>query len=111
MLGFVRSMVRQAAFACVSILIYLAPAAAQVGSIRGVVTDPSGALIPGVTVTITNTASGVAQTVTTNDAGAYAAPFLNPGTYKVQAAKPGFNTVTRDALKLDVEQVARVDFT
>src|SRR5581483_2363071 len=109
---FMRSFLRQATIACVISLVCLPLAVfAQVGAIRGVVVDPSGAVIPDVTITVTNTASGVTQRVATNETGAYSAPFLNPGTYSVQAAKQGFNTVTRDGLKLDVEQVARVDFT
>jgi hypothetical protein len=83
----------------------------QVGAIRGVIVDASGAVIPDVVLTITNAGSGVVQKTSSNQSGVYAVPFLNPGTYRVEAAKPGFSTVTRDNLKLDVEQVARVDFT
>src|SRR5436305_14790978 len=95
---------QRAAFACIAVLVCFHSALfAQVGGIRGVVADPSGAVIPGVNVTVTNTASGVSERVTTNESGVYVVPFLNPGMYKVEAAKPGFSTVTRDKLKLDVE--------
>jgi len=100
------ALVALAAFFCCQF-----PLAAQVGGIRGLVADPSGAVIPGVDVTVTNVASGVVQKAVTNESGNYAVPFLNPGTYKVEAAKQGFTTVTRGNLKLDVEQTARVDFT
>src|SRR5215471_4607325 len=83
----------------------------QVAAIRGAVTDASGGVVPGVTISVTNIASGVVAKATTNDAGNYTVPFLNPGNYKVEAAKQGFTGVTGDKLKLDVEQTARVDFT
>jgi hypothetical protein len=97
--------------ALAALFLYSTFAYGQVAAIRGVITDPSGAVVPDVEVTATNVASGVTQTVKTNSSGIYAVPFLNPGTYRVQAAKEGFATLTRDNLKLDVEQVARVDFT
>jgi hypothetical protein len=97
--------------ACLAVLICCCSLYGQVGSIRGVVTDASGAVIPEVEITVTNVASGVVQKATTNASGIYAVPFLNPGTYRVQAAKSGFATAARDNLKLDVEQVARVDLT
>jgi hypothetical protein len=87
------------------------PALAQDSSIQGLVTDPTNAVIPAVQVTVTNVATGVAKTVETNGQGLYMVPFLGPGTYRVAALKSGFSTVTKEGLKLDVEQVARVDIT
>ena len=84
---------------------------AQQASIRGAVTDTSKAAVPGVRITVANTDTHVAQTVETNEQGAYVVPFLTPGTYKVSAEKSGFAPVARENLKLDVEQTARVDFT
>ena len=89
----------------------VAAAWAQNSGIQGVVTDPSAAPVPDVTVTITNVATGVVNTVHTNDHGFYSAPFLPTGTYRVTAEKQGFSAVSRDNLKLDVDQVARVDFS
>ena len=86
------------------------PLPAQNASVGGVVTDPSGAFVPGVSITVTNVATGVSQTVQTNERGFYLVTFLRPGTYKVEAAMAGFNPVTRQNLNLDVEQAARVDF-
>ncbi len=97
--------------ACLATLMGCHVAYGQVGSIRGVVTDASGAVIPDVEIIVTNVASGVAQKAITNASGAYAVAFLNPGVYHVQATKQGFAPATRDNLKLDVEQIARVDFT
>ena len=62
------------------------------GSISGVVTDSTGAVVPGATVTITNLDTKSAQTLTTNDQGLYEAPFLLPASYKVTASAPGFST-------------------
>lgn len=84
---------------------------AQQANLRGVVSDASQAAIPGAKVTVTQVDTHVAQTVETNEQGAYAVPFLNPGTYSVKAEKSGFSPVTRDNLKLDVGQTARIDFT
>jgi hypothetical protein len=92
------------------VVIFCAPLLSQVAAIRGAITDASGAVIPGVTISVTNIASGVVTKATSNDTGNYTVPFLNPGVYKVEAAKQGFTTVTRESLKLDVEQTARVDF-
>ena len=60
-------------------------AAAQeiTGSIGGVVSDSSGALIPGVKVTVTNTGTNVSKSVVTGASGAYRVPFLFFGTYRV----------------------------
>jgi len=85
-----------------------APLFSQVGGIRGTVTDASGALIPDVNISVTNVASGVVDKAVTNQSGTYTVPFLNPGIYRVEAAKQGFTTMTRNNLKLDVEQTARV---
>lgn len=83
---------------------------AQNSGIQGVATDPSGAPVPDVSVTITNVSTGVASTATTNERGFYSAPLLPTGTYKLSAIKDGFAPVNVEELKLDVGQTARVDF-
>jgi hypothetical protein len=83
----------------------------QEASIRGVVTDPAQAMVPGVSVTITNVATGVAHTVQTNDEGFYVVPFLTPGAYRAEASKSGFAAVVKSGINLDVGQAARLDFT
>src|SRR6476646_6543699 len=60
------------------------------GSIRGVVTDPTGAVIAGAQVTATNTGTGQSVTQTTNASGEYVLPELAPGTYSVQVKHPNF---------------------
>ena len=87
------------------------PLLAQNGSVRGVVTDQSGAFVPGVKIVVTNVATGVSQTIETNERGFYLVTFLSPETYKVEASKTGFSDSTKENLKVDVDQSARADFT
>ncbi len=84
---------------------------AQNSGIQGVVTDPAGASVPDVAVTVTNVETGVATTLRTNELGFYSAPFLPSGIYKIAAEKAGFSPVSRDNLTLNVDQIARVDFS
>jgi hypothetical protein len=67
------------------------PPAARGSGISGTVTDMSGAVVPGATVTVTNSATGAARTVTTDSAGRYVADGLAAGTYRVEARSGGFN--------------------
>ena len=62
------------------------------GSISGTIVDSSGAVIPGATVTLLNTATGVTQQTTASGAGLYAFISLNPGVYRVTADHGGFAT-------------------
>src|SRR6266576_949618 len=71
----------------------LAAGQAGTGSIAGVVTDPSGAVVQGANVTATNTATGAARSVTTSDAGNYSITSLAPGSYTVSVEKSGFPKV------------------
>ncbi len=81
---------------------------AQLG---GIVSDSSKALIPGVTITVTNTETGVVATNITNDSGAYNFPSLQPGTaYKVTASLSGFQTKTVTNLDLGTSTNVRQDF-
>src|SRR5262245_18592747 len=73
---------------------------AQNGQLSGTVTDQTGALIPGVSITATNTATGVVTTTLTNDSGAYTFPSLQPGVYRMSAELPGFQTSTVPNLEL-----------
>ena len=79
------------------------------GEINGTVTDPSGAVISGATVTVTNTATNIARTVQTNAAGNYTLPFLAPGLYDVRAEQAGFKAVTRSGVQLQVGSIARIN--
>src|SRR6266511_3638131 len=80
------------------------------GTISGTVADASGAVVPGVTVTATNNATGIVTTVLSNDAGVYNFASLLPGTYKVSAALPGFQTQTFNAVQLGNAGQLRLNF-
>src|SRR5215471_6717401 len=79
--------------------------------VGGTVADPSKALIPGVTVTATNTGTGVASTAVTNESGAYNFAALQPGTYKITAELPGFQTQTFTDVQLGGAQQVTLNFT
>jgi hypothetical protein len=72
------------------------------GSINGIVQDQSGAVIPGVDVTVTNTDTGISNKLMTDATGGYHVPSLNPGLYQVQAQKAGFTTGIRNGVQLTV---------
>src|SRR5262249_30799347 len=85
---------------------------AQVNSsIGGTVEDTSKALIPGVTITATNTQTGVINTSVSNEAGAYNFPVLIPGIYKVTAELPGFRPYTYNEVLLSAGTPVRLNFT
>src|ERR1700674_5021853 len=79
------------------------------GRILGTVTDQSGGVVAGATVTITDTERGVSKTPVTNEPGEYNAPTLNPGTYKVRVEAKGFKAVERQNVVLEVGKEIRVD--
>ncbi|MGE0813550.1 MAG: TonB-dependent receptor [Vicinamibacterales bacterium] len=79
------------------------------GGMTGVVTDDTGAVVPGVTVEITNQGTGQTRVVVTAADGVYNAPLLAPGRYAVKASLPGFKTVQRDGVTVQVNDTARVD--
>ena len=81
------------------------------GEIGGEVRDPSGALIPNASVTVTNTATNASRVSTTNAAGFYSFPDLSPGTYSVKVASAGFDTLVKAGIVLEVQAAPRIDFT
>ncbi len=78
------------------------------GAISGTVTDPTGAVIPGAKVTLTNAATGVAQSTTANASGEFAFISLDPGTYSLRASQTGFVTVVHDRIPVSVDQTTNV---
>ena len=81
----------------VGLLLTAIPVGAQtLGTITGEVKDSSGAIIPGATVTATNTATNATREAQSNEAGAYSFPALPPGPYIVKAELQGFRTVTQE---------------
>jgi len=88
----------------------LPSACAQVSaSIKGIVTDPSGAPVPAATVTTKNTETGAARSAITDDAGRYQIVWLAVGQYEVAVTKPGFQEAIRSGIRLVVGQEASVD--
>src|SRR5712671_4791869 len=81
------------------------------GRILGTVTDQSGGVVSGATVTVVDTDRGVTKTLVTNDAGEYSAPTLNPGTYKIRAESKGFKVTERQDIVLEVGREVRVDIS
>jgi Carboxypeptidase regulatory-like domain/TonB-dependent Receptor Plug Domain len=81
------------------------------GSIGGIVQDPSKALMPGVSITMTNTATGVVATQVSNESGAYSFQSVLPGTYKLSASLPGFKTSVANDLIVGTTAQVRWDFT
>jgi outer membrane receptor protein involved in Fe transport len=79
------------------------------GAVEGTVTDESGAVLPGATVTVRNQATGVARETTTDGVGVFRAPLLPVGSYEVTAALSGFATVRRPNLTLTIGQTLTVD--
>ena len=87
-----------------------APAAPiSTGTMRGHITDQTGALIPGATVTVTTAAGSVVKTTTADAAGAYSVSGLKPGGYIVQASYAGFAPFTSPTIQLAAGQSKRVD--
>jgi len=80
------------------------------GSIAGAVTDESGAAIPGVSVTATNTATGATRTTVSNSVGHYEVPLLIPGTYRLSAELSGFQPVKFERIVVNVGSSVALDF-
>ena len=114
MMGFVRSLAVVRFFAVATLLIALAfcvPANAQTfrGTILGTVTDTSGAAIPGATVSVKNTGTGLLRTITTDDDGNYSTPELPIGTYSVTVEKSGFKSGLVSGISVEVSTERRAD--
>ena len=78
-------------------------------AIVGTVTDSSGAVLPGATVTLTNTATNVAQTTQTSGAGDYVFPMVQVGTYGIKVEMKVFKTFASAGLTVAAGYRARVD--
>ncbi len=76
----------------------------------GTVREETGVPLPGATVTVTNVATNLARSATTNQDGRYRVPSLVPGTYVVAAELPGFAKSTRENIVLQLGQSVAVDF-
>jgi hypothetical protein len=95
-----------------ALMLFSSPAKAQAdrATLSGFVKDSSGAVLPGATVTVTNTATGVVQEQTTAETGTYLIVNLIPGPYRVEISLSGFKKFTQ-ARPLEVAERARIDAT
>jgi hypothetical protein len=98
------------AVAMLPFLLLAAQAFGQSAGVSGTVTDETGGVLPGTTVTATNSATSVKSTTTTNNAGVYNFASLPPGTYIVSAEMPGFQTLKRTDVVLAVGGQLRINF-
>ncbi|MFQ5662626.1 MAG: TonB-dependent receptor domain-containing protein [Terriglobia bacterium] len=80
-------------------------------ALRGTVTDPAGAVVPGATITVRNVDTGRTYTTETNDLGVYFIPGLPPGSYTVTAEKEGFQRLVREGIVLMVNQEGVADLS
>ena len=81
------------------------------GTLTGIVTDNSGAVVPVVTITVTNTLNNSVYKAATTAAGAYTVPNLPVGTYRLEFMAPGFKKLERSSVELTQGQVLRLDVT
>src|SRR5260370_28144219 len=79
------------------------------GTISGIVTDKSGAVVANAPVSVTNTGTGDIRTVTTNQAGEYVVVELNPGNYTVTVKQPGFKEFVANNVVLNVSSTTVVN--
>ena len=88
------------------------PSAAQAvyGSISGTVTDSSGAVLPGVSVTVTSTERKTTDTVVTNESGFFLKERLVPGTYEVKAELASFKTAVVPSVVVNVDAQTPINF-
>jgi hypothetical protein len=78
-------------------------------TLNGTITDPTGAAVPGATVTVLNKGTNVERVTKTNDVGNYSVPSLQPGEYAVTAVKGGFTASREPSITLQVAQIATLN--
>jgi hypothetical protein len=96
---------------CLALLPLLAWAQLYTGSVTGVVTDPSGALVPKAQLRLVDEQKGFAFTAVTDSTGGYVIRKVPPGIYKLSVEAQGFRGETQSGIKLDVTQNVTVDFS
>ena len=112
MRSFGKTLWRQSGIVLCAVLVSAGLASAQATStITGRVLDQGDAVLPGVTVTVTNQNTGVARTTVSNEEGVYFLPGLEPGVYTVQTELTGFQTSMRQDVNLGVNSTISIDFT
>ena len=79
------------------------------GTLTGTVTDPMGAVVARVTVTVVNPATGLGGSAVTNQQGIYTFPMLPPGAYQVKVEEAGFKKLVRTGVAVQIAQTTRLD--
>src|SRR5215831_17904460 len=102
--------VRLVALLVVMVLFFVGQGLAQEATIVGTVSDPSGAAVPNVSITVTNLDTGLARTLTTSCDGQYVVPALGIGHYTVKATASGFKVAEQSNVVLQVNDRTRIDF-
>jgi hypothetical protein len=82
---------------------------ASTGALKGVITDPSGSVVPGVQVRVTNHATGETRIATTQISGSYLVSLLSPGDYSVDASAPGFKSLSVKQIAIHITETATLD--
>ncbi len=100
------------AVVCTLVLIFTVNLSAQDsrGGVAGTVTDSSGGVLPGVTITVKNVETNVASNAVTDGKGFYQVRYLNSGTYSVEAQLEGFKPVLRKGIVVHIGDSVRIDF-
>jgi hypothetical protein len=81
------------------------------GGVTGTVTDSTGAVVPGVKITLTNSATQVAMTTTSTRTGSYTFTAVRPGTYSLTGVAPGFSTFQTSGLEVHIQDIVTLDMS
>ncbi|MFN7949849.1 MAG: carboxypeptidase-like regulatory domain-containing protein [Blastocatellia bacterium] len=98
-----------------SVLLFTVPAlttlaqTAATGALTGTITDPTGAVIAGAQIKVTNEVTGEARTASSSASGAYLVALLPPGNYRVEVTQPGFKSSSRVGVAISVTETAKLD--
>jgi hypothetical protein len=84
--------------------------AQSTAQITGLVTDTSGAAVPGARITVTNEATGIRSETISNDSGIYSVQLLPPGNYRIDVARESLRSISRSGIGLQVAQAVALDF-
>ncbi len=102
-------------FVCLALILHAPPAGAQsaatTGAIEGTVLDESGGVLPGVSLTLRNTATNYETTVTTGPNGRFRGPLLPLGPYRITATMQGFARIVREGVNISVGQSVNLTIT
>src|ERR1700761_9194882 len=106
--------IRQGCLLLLGALLAMAPARtvaqAIFGSINGTVTDPSGAVVPNASITVTDTDKGTTKVVTTSESGGFLVHDLIPDHYQLKVEAPGFSSAQSAVIQVSADSSSQVNF-